>query len=224
MNDGTFRRYTLTEHMRLRASSGADTTHREWLLGLGDGTLPFEAALHPYATPLPPHLCMPDGISLKDFLAWVYPDVRARATACFHGNDDVANDAWFRERSILTPLNALAAQLNEKLLELLDPATATTAISIDTIADAQGDDGVNFPTEFLNSLSPSGLPPHKLQLRLGAIVIILRNLDKERGICNGCRCIVLEISPCRLDVRVLTGRAKGQRLLLPRIPFRSSTG
>ena len=52
-------------------------------------------------------------------------------------------------------------------------------------------------------------------------MIVLRNLDKDRGICNGCRCLVLQVSSRMLDVRVLTGRAAGQRVLLPRIPFRS---
>ena len=52
-------------------------------------------------------------------------------------------------------------------------------------------------------------------------MIVLRNLDKERGICNGCRCLVIKISTRLLDVRILTGRCKGKRYLLPRIPFRS---
>jgi hypothetical protein len=94
---------------------------------------------------------------------------------------------------------------------------------LDSIADSDSGTGetINFPVEFLNSLTPSGLPPHKLRLRIGAVVIVLRNLDKDKGICNGCRCLVLKISRRLLDVRILTGRSAGKRYLLPRIPFRS---
>lgn len=54
-------------------------------------------------------------------------------------------------------------------------------------------------------------------------MIVLRNLDKDRSICNGCRCLVLKISSRLLDVRILTSRSKGKRYLLPRIPFRSGS-
>jgi ATP-dependent DNA helicase PIF1 len=224
MQDGTFRRFTLTQNMRLLGASGEDMRHRQWLIKLGDGSLEQEIELHPYATELPRHLCMEDGVSVEDFVSWVYPDILGKVTACLEPGNVAVDDTWFCERAILTPLNALANQINDHLLECLDPATDTVARSIDTVADAQGEDSVNFPTEFLHTLEPSGLPPHELHLRKGAIVIILRNLDKGRGICNGCRCIVLGISPRMLDVRILTGRATGKRMLLPRIPFRSSSG
>ena len=56
------------------------------------------------------------------------------------------------------------------------------------------------------------------------MVIILRNLDKDRGICNGVRCLVLKVSLRMLDVRILSGRSAGSRIILPRIPFRSQAG
>ena len=156
-------------------SGGEDVRHRSWLLDLGDGVLPYDPELHPYATQLPPYLCMPDATKVEEFVAWVYPDIRARAAACLQGEDVEAHDNWFRERSILTPLNALANKLNEQILELLDPAADVVAASVGTVADPQGEDSVNSPTEFLNTLTPSGLPPHELRLRVGAVVIILRN-------------------------------------------------
>ena len=40
MRDGTFRKYALTENIRLRLSAGEDTSHRDWLLRLGSGDCP----------------------------------------------------------------------------------------------------------------------------------------------------------------------------------------
>jgi hypothetical protein len=47
----------------------------------------------------------------------------------------------------------------------------------------------HFSLEFLNSLTPSGMPPHALKLKI-APVIILRNLNFEQGQCNGTKTVV----------------------------------
>ena len=106
----------------------------------------------------------------------------------------------------------------------LDAATDFVILSRDTVVGPENEDSVSYPEEFLHTLQPNGVPPHALHLRRGVVVIVLRNLDKERGICNGVRCVVLSTSARMLDVRVISGPAHGQRLFLPRIPFRSSPG
>lgn len=47
--------------------------------------------------------------------------------------------------------------------------------------------------EMIHSRTPSGMPPHKLCLKIGAIVILLRNLFIDIGVCNGTRMIVKQI-------------------------------
>jgi hypothetical protein len=34
-----------------------------------------------------------------------------------------------------------------------------------------------YPEEFFNTLTPNGLPPHVLKLKIGCPVILLRNID-----------------------------------------------
>lgn len=46
--------------------------------------------------------------------------------------------------------------------------------SVDTVMNQDG--VVNYPREFLNSLESPGLPPHNLQLKVGSVVIMLRNI------------------------------------------------
>ncbi|KAG4175706.1 hypothetical protein ERO13_A11G200832v2 [Gossypium hirsutum] len=39
--------------------------------------------------------------------------------------------------------------------------------------------------EFLNTLLPNGLPPHKLVLKVNCPIILLRKLDLSNSLCNG---------------------------------------
>lgn len=53
-------------------------------------------------------------------------------------------------------------------------------MSIDTVNTEKNEDIFNsIPIEFVNSLTPNGLPPHKLILKVGVIVILLRNLNLD---------------------------------------------
>ncbi|XP_043474478.1 uncharacterized protein LOC122506401 [Leptopilina heterotoma] len=59
--------------------------------------------------------------------------------------------------------------------------------------------------EYLNTLNPSNFPPYELRLRANCIVMLLRNLSINEGLCNGTRMQVLELSNNLLRCRVLTG-------------------
>ncbi|UMM37748.1 hypothetical protein L5515_009416 [Caenorhabditis briggsae] len=66
--------------------------------------------------------------------------------------------------AILSPTNQQALQMNQKMMEMV-PGEMKTYFSVDEVGDNQNShsDAANFPTEFLNKMTPSGLPPHKLE-------------------------------------------------------------
>ncbi|CAN6893122.1 unnamed protein product, partial [Brassica oleracea] len=49
---------------------------------------------------------------------------------------------------------------------------------------------MTYPLEYLNSLEFPGLPAHKLRLKVGVPVMLLRNMNQKEGLCNGTRLIV----------------------------------
>eukprot|EP00267_Zea_mays_P047695 XP_020400180.1 uncharacterized protein LOC109942520 [Zea mays] len=54
--------------------------------------------------------------------------------------------------------------------------------SFDTAVD---DPNNYYPSEFLQTLTPNGLPPHVLKLKVGCPIMLLRNIDPANGLCNG---------------------------------------
>ena len=76
--------------------------------------------------------------------------------------------------------------------------------------------------EFLHGLNPTGLPLAQLTLKIGCPVILLRNIDKKRGLCNGTRGTVLRMSNRLLEIRVISGDHAGETALIPRISLSPS--
>jgi hypothetical protein len=88
------------------------------------------------------------------------------------------NHKWLCERAILTPKNDSVNHINSQIqIEL--PVTTTTYKSIDTVTDPE--QAVNYLTEFLNSLGPSGMPLHNLTLKVGSPIMLLRTRLKGSG-------------------------------------------
>lgn len=66
----------------------------------------------------------------------------------------------------------------------------------------------NHPTEFLNSLEPSDVPPHRLLLKVGCVIILLRNLNPPK-LSNGTRLTVGNLFYNVIEATILTGASKG---------------
>ncbi|XP_057719453.1 uncharacterized protein LOC130933862 [Arachis stenosperma] len=71
--------------------------------------------------------------------------------------------------------------------------------------------------ELLNSINCSGLPLHKLILKVGVPVMLLRNIDQSSGLCNGTRLQVRKLGNHVIECEVLTDNNVGHIALIPRM-------
>jgi hypothetical protein len=70
------------------------------------------------------------------------------------------------------------------------PSTLHEYRSIDTIDSDDPEEISNYPTKVLNSFDVSGIPTHLLKMKVGAVIILLKNIDSRQGLCNGTRLII----------------------------------
>eukprot|EP00973_Karenia_brevis_P043103 5968704-Karenia_brevis.AAC.1 len=66
------------------------------------------------------------------------------------------------------------------------------------------------------------MPPHRLELKPGALVIILRNVAPDEGVCNGTRAVVLRVHRFLVEVALVTHPYTGKIFFLPRVNCDSS--
>ncbi|KAK8935509.1 hypothetical protein KSP39_PZI013684 [Platanthera zijinensis] len=194
---------SLTENMR----AVGDQQFSKFLLRLGNGE---EYIYDDDMIQIPTSMIIPwEGEhSVNVLINSVFSDIKSAATNC----------EYWEERALLTPLNDDVSLLNEKCLKLLS-GDEITYYSFDSVDD----DGCNlYPQEFLNSISACTLPPHKLSLKKGTPVMLLRNLNPRIGLCNGSRLLCRHFSRNIIEAEILTGQHKGKSVFLPRIPLKNA--
>ena len=74
--------------------------------------------------------------------------------------------------------------MNEEVLDRL-PGSKKTYTSIDSATEERS--FISIEPETYHKETPSGLPPHILNLKEGCEVMLLRNLNVATGLCNGTR-------------------------------------
>ena len=70
-------------------------------------------------------------------------------------------------------------------------------------------------SEFLNTIFASRLRNHKLKLKVGVSVILLRNIDQTLGLCNGTRLVITKMGAYVPEAQVISGRHIGHKVFIP---------
>jgi len=174
--------------------------YADYLLRIGDGRGP---TVDPSMVRLPTDMVL-RSTNQADLISAVYGDLRS-------GHQSLA---FLVSRAILTPKNVDMTALNEKVLQQF-PGEMREFKSADTMAAEE--DQIMYPTEFLNSINPSSLPPHCLCLKVGCPIMLLRNINPANGLCNGTRLICRSFQQYVIEAEIATGVNVGNHVFIPRI-------
>ena len=197
-----FKEFKLDQNMR---TDPEELQFSEYILKLGEGKEDNFKEINESSVKIPDQYLVPDRDTL---IQKVFPNLE----------NSGADAADYVEGTIYTPLNKNMLNINSICIRRF-PGEKKTYISNDTILQEDQRDAL--PEEFLNSLTPSGMPDNKLILKEGAPVMLLRNLQAgpDSNLRNGTRMIVKKLMKRTIECEVAVGTNKGNRVFLPRIPM-----
>ncbi|CAN1135100.1 ATP-dependent DNA helicase pif1 [Linum perenne] len=161
----------------------------DWVLAIGNGTLPAEAFLPSIAadwiTVPSKFLIKCKDNSIEQLIRQVYPSFQQSYQSL----------EYIKARAIVTPTNAVVSEINNLLLDQI-PGSSKKYFSADSLSTTNANTAtlqVEYPLEFLNSLSFNGVPEHILDLKPYVTVMLLRNINPAAGMCNGTRILLTHL-------------------------------
>ncbi|KAG2218417.1 hypothetical protein INT45_012936 [Circinella minor] len=188
--------------MRIRNLGPEATSFAQKLLSIGNGD-------HPYSETVEiPEEWLMDSNDVTALIDTVYPSIRSPESHPTH----------YDGRAILAPKNVNVDDINDLAYSIF-PGEGRSYISNNKIIDSDDPEGASatYPVKFLHSIATIGVPRHELQLKIGMSIILLRNLDPDRGLCNGTKLYVTALHDHIIGVRRIDQGYNGDEYFLPRI-------
>nr|XP_040251426.1 uncharacterized protein LOC120968594 [Aegilops tauschii subsp. strangulata] len=182
-----------------------DTWFANYLLRVGNGT---EEVDDQGNILLPEDICLPSTGEVDDLeklIHHVFPSL----------DDNMSDSNYMTSRAILSTTNDNVDKINIRMIERFQG----DEVIYHSFDSAEDDPYGYYAQEFLNGLTPNGLPPHALKLKLNCPVIHLRNIDPANGLCNGTRLVVRGFERNTIDAEIVIGQHAGRRVFLPQIPL-----
>ena len=111
-----------------------------------------------------------------------------------------ADEVEFKEWSLRLGNGEEATIDNDSLIRLPDQVVCQQIIIHDTFGEG--------PIENAFDETPNSYPPHRLIMKVGAMIILLKNWSLKDGLCNGTRMRVTQLNQHSIKAAVLRGPNK----------------
>ncbi|KAM0899408.1 hypothetical protein ACQ4PT_021282 [Festuca glaucescens] len=209
----------LKENMRLKAPSLDAQSQCElsdfgdWILDVGNGTVPASCRLdesEPTWIELPLDVLIMSGANkIQAIIHVVYTDFASM----------YKDTAYLCARAILSPTNDVCNEINDVMLSMV-PGEQREYFSYDcvsNVSDKFDDITAIYQVELLNAIKVNNFPDHRLVLKVGMPIMLLRNLNPTAGLCNGTRMIITELGDRLIEACIITGSNVGETVYIPKI-------
>jgi len=200
----------LNRNMRLSTTTCAQTAtsikeFADWILKIGNGETNLdengEGIIH-----IPEDLLVKKSVSpLLALVHFVYPQ-NVLNSIC---------QTLFDDAAILCPTIEAVEEVNDFIPSLID-GEERTYLSSDTPCQSDENNDIQsewFMSEFLNDIKCSRIPNHKIKLKVGVPIMLLRNIDQANGLCNGTRLQVNHLSKNIISCKVIQEKTLVRRYL-----------
>ncbi|KAH1162822.1 hypothetical protein GYH30_001362 [Glycine max] len=161
-------------------------------------------------------ITIPDEFLIKNYDDPIHAIVEATYPSLI---DNYSDTDYLQKRVVLASKKEIVDKINDYVLSLIPnhEKEYSSADSIDKSDELLNPVFALLPPEFLYSLQTSGIPNHKLKLKVRTPIMLLRNLDQTDGLCNGTRLIITKLRSNVIEAEVITGPNSGNRTYIPRI-------
>ncbi|XP_076037353.1 ATP-dependent DNA helicase Pif1-like [Oratosquilla oratoria] len=130
--------------------------------------------------------------------------------------DNYLNVSYFEKRAIISPTNDDVDCINDMVFKKLN-----TEEKVYRSEDTSIDNEMDIQTSVYNSINSPSVPLHELKLKIGAVVMVMRNICPPK-LCNGTRIIVTNLQRNIIVGNILTGAYKGEQVMLPRVTLETT--
>ncbi|XP_015970324.1 uncharacterized protein LOC107493786 [Arachis duranensis] len=203
----------LTKNMRLSVgmiASDQDETEQfgKWLLKVGDGLIGDNMDGESEICLLRDIVIPSSDQAFDELVHFSYPNIL----------ENMSSKNFFKARTILAPALDIVEEVNNHLMAII-PGGKKLYLSSDSICMDEGNMESQldlYGPELLNSINCSSFPTHKLILKVGVPVMLLRNIDQSSGLCNGTRIQVRTLRNHVIECEVLTNNNVGYVALIPK--------
>jgi hypothetical protein len=208
-----FRTLKLTKNMR---TGPGEQEFASWLMEVGNGSNLIDGNFIEI-----PEECVAN--DLDTLIRFCFDDAALA--------DPIANATLLCNNAILAPKNDDVAAINARINKRL-PGESRTYLGFDYVTREGPLDRLSIYVEDRNieqihEDTPPGLPPYKLELKVGSIIMLIKNFDLPNGLCNGTRLQIIQLLDDLLKCRILTGGMRANQeasyVFLPRVKFEHGT-
>jgi len=137
--------------------------------------------------------------------------------------DNFNDEEYLLGRAVMSSTNEDTQECNIDMVSKI-PTIDPPMISLSRDECIEDEDKGKYDVEFLNRINESGLPPHRLVLKVGACIILIRNLSIKNKHCNGTRYIILHLSPNLIKAKRLGDNGPDSIVLIPRTIVKDTDG